>query len=493
MGFRKVREFNLALLGKQAWRFIQNPDSFVSKVYKARYFKNFSFIHAKMGSNPSFVWRSIMESQAHIAANIGWRVGNGLSIDVWKYPWLPCKESRFIQSIGPDQLQGTKVNSLMNMQMDNWDHEILEDLFEEADRMQILKIPITSNSQEDKIIWLGEESGAYTVKSSYRILTGVLEHDSSFHWTKVWKLAIPPKVKNFVWQACSNLLPTTDNLRIRRVNCSPICILCSVQQESIRHLIINCPFAHSCLTRIPNTLLNSDMSLAEWVSWHIKVLDEDSCCLILMVCWKIWEARNQKLWNNIVISPSATFEDARAFLSTWRSFHQTHMKGVRQSTTAKWIKPPSGWLKMNTDAAIDIQGKKVGLGLVLRDSEGSLVAAVATNWSGDYHPKIAEPISVSEALKWLKDRRLNHVQIETDSLLVIQGLTNSSTVSYFDLVLEDVRVLANSFSHISFSFVKRSANMAAHVVARDAVFNADRREWLLLPPPFLSDVLISDL
>lgn len=39
LGFRRIREFNLAMLGKQAWRLIQHPDSMVSKIFKAKYLK----------------------------------------------------------------------------------------------------------------------------------------------------------------------------------------------------------------------------------------------------------------------------------------------------------------------------------------------------------------------------------------------------------------------------------------------------------------------
>ena len=59
LGFRDFRDFNLAMLGKQGWRFLTNPDSLVSKVYKARYFPGGNFLDAILGNNPIFIWRSI--------------------------------------------------------------------------------------------------------------------------------------------------------------------------------------------------------------------------------------------------------------------------------------------------------------------------------------------------------------------------------------------------------------------------------------------------
>ena len=55
MGFRDFTSFNQALVAKQAWRFLQYPNSLVSRVLQARYYKNSSFLGASVGSNASFI------------------------------------------------------------------------------------------------------------------------------------------------------------------------------------------------------------------------------------------------------------------------------------------------------------------------------------------------------------------------------------------------------------------------------------------------------
>lgn len=58
LGFRNLRDFNVAMLGKLCWRFITNADSLVARVYKARYYADKNFLKASLGNSPSFIWRS---------------------------------------------------------------------------------------------------------------------------------------------------------------------------------------------------------------------------------------------------------------------------------------------------------------------------------------------------------------------------------------------------------------------------------------------------
>ena len=56
MGFKDLKAFNLAIFAKQGWWLLQNTSSLLHKVYKARYFKNSSFMEAQLGKNPSYTW-----------------------------------------------------------------------------------------------------------------------------------------------------------------------------------------------------------------------------------------------------------------------------------------------------------------------------------------------------------------------------------------------------------------------------------------------------
>ena len=96
LGFRNLHEFNVALLGKQGWRLVTNPTSLVARMFKAKYYPNDSFLSAKLGANPSFVWRSILAAQNILSQGMGCRVGDGKSISIVNDPWLPSSDSPYV-------------------------------------------------------------------------------------------------------------------------------------------------------------------------------------------------------------------------------------------------------------------------------------------------------------------------------------------------------------------------------------------------------------
>ncbi|XP_031127768.1 uncharacterized protein LOC116029864 [Ipomoea triloba] len=192
----------------------------------------------------------------------------------------------------------------------------------------------------------------------------------------------------------------------------------------------------------------------------------------------------------------AVVDGARSYLEAWTRIHESIITPSSQNDLSCWRKPPPGWVKLNVDAAINKGLNSTGLGFILCNEDGNFLAAKEQKWSEEIGPtrftSEAEAIRIREALKWIKVMNVDRVQIETDALLVIQGLNNPKLISSFDLVLEDIRKLANDFQCISFMFVKRSANTTAHLLAREAVFIADCIIWASLPPSFLYDVLTLD-
>lgn len=215
MGFRRVREMNMALLGKQEWKFLTDPEALVTRVFKARYFPNCSFLEAGEGSNPSFVWSSIREAQVLIHEGVRWRIGDGGKVRVWGDPWLPDVHQPYITTPDLGYLNAPNVASLMCTDHLSWDCELVRDIFNARDFNQIMSLPLPLVSRTDSIYWGREESGVYSVKSAYRVAREGFDVVGEVCWAGIWKLNIPPKMKCFFWALCTLRLPTKDALILK--------------------------------------------------------------------------------------------------------------------------------------------------------------------------------------------------------------------------------------------------------------------------------------
>jgi hypothetical protein len=60
MGFRDFHSFNLAMLAKQVWRLIDNPEFLCARVLRAKYYPDGNILKAGPKSGSSFTWQSTL-------------------------------------------------------------------------------------------------------------------------------------------------------------------------------------------------------------------------------------------------------------------------------------------------------------------------------------------------------------------------------------------------------------------------------------------------
>ena len=103
MGFRDMRSYNQALLAKQAWRLIQQPNSLCARVLSAKYYPDGNILQAGPKNGSSFTWQTIVAGIQTFQRGCIWRVGTGAHIDIWRDPCILSSPSRkVIAPIGID-------------------------------------------------------------------------------------------------------------------------------------------------------------------------------------------------------------------------------------------------------------------------------------------------------------------------------------------------------------------------------------------------------
>lgn len=84
-----MKQFNLAMLGKQGWRLMTSPESLCARVLKGKYFPNCEFMEAKKRKNASHTWRAVLAGRKALEQGLIKRIGDGSTTKVSEDRWIP--------------------------------------------------------------------------------------------------------------------------------------------------------------------------------------------------------------------------------------------------------------------------------------------------------------------------------------------------------------------------------------------------------------------
>ena len=231
-----------------------------------------------------------------------YQLGNGKDISIWGDAWLPSISTPRVSNLMGIEFPEVRVSSLINAQTQNWDVDLLQALFKPEEVQLIRGISLGNVSTGDRLIWPHTQSGTYTVKSGYNLLSKEKENSDPLNnnlalsqkvWKIIWSLTVPPKVRNFLWRAAKNVIPIKTNLVKWQVLQEDICDHYKLHLEDVVHALWLCP----CLNEIWDA--DTGWSFRNRVSWddfqklmlHVEEA-RLNLNLFTMIVWLLWHRRN---------------------------------------------------------------------------------------------------------------------------------------------------------------------------------------------------------
>jgi ribonuclease HI len=513
LGFRDLVIFNKALLAKQGWRLMQDPDSVAGKILKAKYFPQTSFLEAKLGSKPSYVWRSIFNAQGLLIEGLQWRVGDGQSIKIWGEKWLPTPSSYSVQSSPRSLTVNCLVADLIDYDLRKWKEELIQAEFGEEEAKTISGIPLNPLLPADKLIWRGTVNGEFSVRSAYHLGVEVEESkrgqcsipgkDKDI-WKTLWSLGAPNVVKMFIWRACNEVLPTRCNLFQRKAIENKICPCCEVEDDDALHALWLCPAAKDVWGCSSSSFQKFCFAGADFQSLFAYCMDrctKDELDLMATTARRIWLRRNAWIFEQRFEHPDIVYNEA---MKAWMAFkrcnmidHEVFSKVERNDENRnrpnKWSPPPAGVLKVNWDASINVAKDWVGLGIIARDSNGLCMGAKCITIRARTDPKTAEFMATLQAVKFSKEVGFWDVIFEGDAAQVVKEIkSNSSSFSKVGHFIESIYLEKQYFQSTKFQAIPRSCNMAAHTLAKEASSKFVDLCWLDDTPMCVSSIVFRE-
>ena len=190
-----------------------------------------------------------------------WKIKDGRSVRFWEDIWYGRRalQKEFDRLF---QLSGIKTASVRlvweiwqscgGLPPTIWSRQLRAWELEQAEILnQILS---TIQFGDGKDVWFWNYSGkCFSTKECYMAISNVVLVNPKC--LSFWKFKIPPKVKFFLWKLEHKVLPTKVLLagRLHNLNLSPICSRCSMQEETLQHLFLECEMAKWCWDEVCNS------------------------------------------------------------------------------------------------------------------------------------------------------------------------------------------------------------------------------------------------
>ncbi|KAK8686291.1 hypothetical protein V6N13_125318 [Hibiscus sabdariffa] len=136
-------------------------------------------------------------------------------------------------------------------------------------------------------------------------------------------------------------------------------------------------------------------------------------------------------------------------------------------------------VKFNFDASFNSTARTSISGVIARDSQDFILAA------GTYpHTRIAdaftaEAVACERAVVFAQDLGFRSIIIEGDSLSVFKKVTSANfDKSVISPIIRDILSLRDLFQSVTFAFVGRQGNEAAHMLAKLGFRQPEVRIWV---------------
>ncbi|KAH9679916.1 hypothetical protein KPL71_026342 [Citrus sinensis] len=176
---------------------------------------------------------------------------------------------------------------------------------------------------------------------------------------------------------------------------------------------------------------------------------ESNVELIIAVCWAIWYSRNCFIFYGKEENPFISVARAAAIVESVKRVKISKDQTISrhgQISQQTWTAPPNGCFKVNVDAAVKVSEQKAGLGVVIRNSRGRVVAVAVQNVA-------CVPMVIESDSKEVVDLSLNRKESKTE----------------IEWIIAEIQTKLRIQSQASIQFAPRGCNIAAHYVAKKAL------------------------
>lgn len=149
---------------------------------------------------------------------------------------------------------------------------------------------------------------------------------------------------------------------------------------------------------------------------------------------------------------------------------------------------------MNWDIAIDVSKKCMGVGVIIRDHQGHVSAALSKNIQSVQDPGTVETLGALIAVEFSRDLRVQDIILEGDCLPVVKAIKESNLPwCIYGQVVGDTKIVLNTRRSWMVYHVRRAANFAALGLAKATLKISTYIVWMEEVPPCILEIFSLEL
>ena len=169
-------------------------------------------------------------------------------------------------------------------------------------------------------------------------------------------------------------------------------------------------------------------------------------------------------------------------------------KQLAPPRTERWIPLSEGWYKVNVNGTVFKESGSCGIGIVIRNERGEIMGAMSKRMDLPLGALEVEAKAFEEGMLLARDLGMKHIVLEGD----VQGVTDalmgcSSPPTSIQMIIEGIQRQKSNIQVWKARYVRRTSNMAAHLMARNAKFVNDSVIWVEDIPPIIEYQVTKDV
>ena len=212
-----------------------------------------------------------------------------------------------------------------------------------------------------------------------------------------------------------------------------------------------------------------------------------------MTTWLIWLWRNKLRTNDNPLPCSKIAQTASSLLSEFQQGKQWPVTKNR-TNLVRWQASSGNSVKVNFDGAIFKEEQESGIGVVIRNNKGQVLAALSKKVTIPATVEILEMLAARKAATFARDLGFSQVCFEGDAELVVKCLQSGSVSNALvGHLAKDFMSIRGYFQSSSIIHVRRQGNKVAHALAGDARFSFPFRAWMEEVPSNIFNFVVRDL